>query len=307
LHTLLDDPEGKPEMTTPGIRIFSLLILQTLWLGTSCSADLSSPKIDDEMLKQEEIYKSEGERRPEGYVINRGLSAYTDVLSPGFDRALANLAPKERWLDIGAGEGQAILDYYTGSDDLGDGATRERRGRKAQAVAISIEDRRQPVWYQTAASLETNQIQYFFNKRMRDFSLDELGKFQVISDLLGGFSYTDQLSSFTEKVFQLLDLKGSFYTLLQDVKSEGGTNQPFYANSPYLTEIANADGSEVKVCSWLKSITCVEVTCELKTHWKPPVEAYRIHKVCNAVTVPALAKINYAAGTPPERRFLLKK
>jgi hypothetical protein len=289
--------------------MFVLIILQILWLGTSHSADLSGPKIDEEeeMVKQEGIYKSDGERRPEGYVIDRGLSAYTDVLSPGFDRALANLGPKDRWLDIGAGEGQAILDYYTGTDDLGDGETRVRRGAKAQAVAISIEDRRKPVWYQTAASLATNQIQYFFNKRMRDYSLDVLGKFQVITDLLGGFSYTDELSLFMDKVLQLLNLKGSFYTLLQDVKSEGGTNQPFYANSPYLTEIANADGSEVKVCSWLKSITCVEVTCELKTHWKPPVEVYRIHKVCSGVTIPALARMKYGAGTPPERRFQLKK
>ncbi|MGZ9152819.1 MAG: hypothetical protein ACXW6J_05985 [Candidatus Binatia bacterium] len=307
MHTLFVDREGEPEMKTPGIRMSVLLILQTLWLGTSHGADVSNPKIEEELLKQQGIYQSEGESKPEGYVINRGLLAYTEALSPGFDRALANLGPKDRWLDIGAGEGQAILDYYNRSQAVGDGKSRERRGTKARAVAISIEDRRQPSWYQTAASLATNQIQYFSNKRMRDFSLDELGKFQVITDLLGGFSYTDQLSSFTEKVLQLLDLKGSFYTLLQDVKSEGGTNQPFYANSPYLTEIANADGSEVKVCSWLKSITCVEVTCQLRTDWKPPVEIYHVHKVCSGVTVPALARIKYGAGTPPERRFLLKK
>ena len=293
-------------MKTPGIRMIVLLILQTLWLGISHSADIASPKIDEEMLKQQEIYKSEGEKRPEGYVINRSLSDYLDALSPGFGRALAKLGPNDRWLDIGAGEGQAILDYYNRSDVLGNSQTPERSGTKARAVAISIEDRRQPLWYSTAAGLETNQIQYFFNKRMRDYSIDVLGKFQVITDLLGGFSYTDQLSSFTEKVLLLLDLKGSFYTLLQDVKSEGGTNKPYYENSPYLTEIASADGSEVKVCSWLKSITCVEVTCELRTDWKPPVEIYHVHKVCSAVTVPALARISYGAGTPPERRFQLK-
>jgi len=283
------------------------LILQILWLGISHSADLASPKIAEEMLKQEGIYKSEGEKRPEGYVINRTLADYIDALSPGFDRALARLGPKDRWLDIGAGEGQAILDYYIRSDILGRSQTPERRGTKAQAVAISIEDRRQPLWYSTAASLEKNQIQYFFNKRMRDYSLDVLGKFQVITDLLGGFSYTDQLSLFMDKILELLDLKGSFYTLLQDVKSEGGTNKPYYENSPYLTEIASADGSEVKVCSWLKSIACVEVTCELRTDWKPPVEIYHVHKVCSAVKVPAVTRMSYGAGTPPERRFQLKE
>lgn len=294
-------------MKTSGIRMLVLLILQILWLGISHSADIASPKIDEEMLKQEGILKSQGENRPEGYVINRSLSDYIDALPPGFGRTLAKLGPNDRWLDIGAGEGQAILDYYNRSDVLGPSQTPERHGKKARAVAISIEDRRQFLWHSTAAGLEPNQIQYFFNKRMRDYSIDVLGTFQVITDLIGGFSYTDQLSLFMDKVLQLLDLKGSFYTLLQDVKSEGGTNKPYYKNSPYLTEIVSADGSEVKVCSWLKSITCVEVTCELRPDWKPPVEIYHVHKVCSAVTVPALTRISYGAGTPPERRFQLKK
>ena len=103
-----------------------------------------------------------------------------------------------------------------------------------------------------------------------------------------------------------LDLYGSFFTLLQDVRSEDGANRPFYAGSPFLTEIANAEGSEVRVCAWLKSITCVQVSCEFKATWKPPIEAFRIRKVCNDVTVPALVPVHYVAGTPPERRFQLR-
>jgi len=120
--------------------------------------------------------------------------------------------------------------------------------------------------------------------------LEELGRFQVITDVLGGFSYTGNLSRFVEKVLGFLELNGSFYTLLQDVHTEDGTNKPYYAGSPFLTEIANAGRSEVKVCSWLKSITCVEVACEPKVELKPPVEVYRIRKVCDDVNVPALVR-----------------
>ncbi|MGZ5119458.1 MAG: hypothetical protein ACXWIH_25885, partial [Burkholderiales bacterium] len=67
----------------------------------------------------------------------------------------------------------------------------------------------------------------------------------------------------------------------------------------------NAGGSEMKVCSWLKQITCVEVVCESKAEWQPPVEAFRILKICSDVTVPAVTPIHYQAGTPPERRFQL--
>lgn len=103
----------------------------------------------------------------------------------------------------------------------------------------------------------------------------------------------------------LLELNGTFYSVLQDVKSEAGLNHPFYANSPYLTELTKANGEELKVCAWIKSITCVEVNFELKAQWKPPIEVYRIHKVCDKVAVPALVRTHYEAGTPPERRYRL--
>ena len=293
-------------MRNTGVGIVVVLILQTLWLETSHSGDPGSPKFNEEISKQEKIYHGQGERVTEGYTVDRSLSDYARALPPEFNRTLANLGPKDRWLDIGAGEGQAILDYFNPGYDEMHLEGRERRGKKARAVAMSIEDRRTPRWRESAASLEANQLQYFFNRRFGEYSSEELGRFQVITDVIGGFSYTDTLSSFMEKVLGILELNGSFFTLLQDVKSETGTNQPFYANNPFLTEIANADGSEVKVCSWLKSITCVEVTCELKADWRPPIETYGIRKICNDITVPALVPIHYQAGTPPERRYQLK-
>jgi len=87
---------------------------------------------------------------------------------------------------------------------------------------------------------------------------------------------------------------------------ESGKNRPFYPGSPFLTELVNNHGSEMKVCSWLKSISCVEVTCEPNPESSPPVEMYRIRKVCNGVSVPQLVPVHFAAGTPPERRFQLK-
>lgn len=106
-----------------------------------------------------------------------------------------------------------------------------------------------------------------------------------------------------ENVLSLLEVKGNFYTTLIDVRPENGANRTVSRDSPFLTEIANADGSATGVCAWLKSITCVAVTCELKSKWETPIEAYRVHKVCDNVTVPDLTATHFAAGTPPERRF----
>jgi hypothetical protein len=183
---------------------------------------------------------------------------------------------------------------------------RERRGKKARAVAMSIEDRRTPHWHETAASLEANKIQYLSGKRLREYSLGELGKFQLITDVIGGFSYTQTLFLFMEKVLNILELNGRFFTLLLDVLPDNGASRTLYPDTLFLTEIANADGSDVSVCSWLKRITCVEVTCESRTESKRPIEIVRIHKVCNSVTVPALVSLQYQAGTPPRRRFQLR-
>lgn len=283
-----------------------VLIASTLGVGTSLAQALNNSNFKSEVSKQETIYRSEGDRVPAGYTVDRTLSNYVDALSTGFDGALAALKPGDRWLDIGAGKGQAILDYFTPDYDLQHPQGRERRGSKAHAVAMSIEDRRTTDWRFSAASVGPNQLQYLFNRRLRDYTVGELGQFQLVSDVIGGFSYTADLTLFMEKVASLLAIGGSFYTALQDVHSEAGTNEPHYANSPFLTEISNAEGSEVKVCAWLKSITCVQTTCELKNGWRPPLEAFHVQKVCDEVRVPALTPVHFEAGTPPERRFVLQ-
>src|SRR2546421_10827310 len=100
------------------IRAVFVLFLPLLWLAASHAEDLASPKFNEEISKQESIYRSEGAQVVEGYTVDRTLVAYTDVLPSEFDRALAKLGPTDRWLDIGAGKGQAILDYYTRRYDL---------------------------------------------------------------------------------------------------------------------------------------------------------------------------------------------
>ena len=296
-------------MTAPkkaGLSIAVLVVAQLLWPQAAHAQTALNPRIKAEVSKQESIYRSEGDRVPDGYTVDRSLARYVEALAADFDRALAALGPGDRWLDIGAGQGRAILDYFTPGYDLERGDGRDRRGKKARVVAMSIEDRRTADWRLSAASLGVDQLQYLTDRRLREYSPDELGQFQIITDVIGGFSYTTDLTLFMQKVLGLLAPGGNFYTALQDVHSEGETNEPYYADSPFLTEISNAGGAEVKVCSWLKSISCVQVTCEFKKGWRPPLEAFQVQKVCNDVNVPALTPIHYEAGTPPERRFVLK-
>lgn len=284
-----------------GYAAMQFAVLASLLLLPLCAARAQATPAAlpaDEFAKQENIYRSRGNSVPEGYITSRTLSGYAKLLPAQFDAALKRLGPEGRWLDIGAGQGLAILEYYASY------AGGQRAGSRARVIALSIEDRRTEQWRQRVASLGPNQIEYRFGKRLRDYTVDELGKFQVITDVYGGFSYTDQLSPFVEKVLALLEVEGAFFTLLQSVRLEDGKDDP---TTWYLTELVDTAGRDVKVCSWLKSISCVKVSCDSMSTWEAPTELIHIRKVCQEIAVPRLDPLVYEAGTPPGRKFRLHR
>lgn len=279
------------------LRLAALLALSCLMPAVAPAQAPANTGFDIEVSRQESIYHGRGKQRPDGYVIDRALDAYAHALAPGFAQSLNRLGSQDRWLDIGAGRGLAILDYYS---DAQDGAP----ATKASAVAMSIEDRRNEQWQMTEARLPPGKLRYIHDRRLREYSPAELGRFQLITDVIGGFSYTEDLSLFMETVLGLLTVNGQFYTVLQDVRQEQGGNKPHYPGSPFLTEIRE-NGSDIGACAWLKRISCVEVSCHAKADWVPPIESYRVHKVCEAVNVPKLQRGHFTSGTPPERSFTL--
>ena len=279
--------------------VVMIIVVQALGLEAPWVQELPQPRIDEEISKQEKIYRSRGAEVPSGYVTGRGLSDYAGLLPSGFCDALGRLGSSDRWLDIGAGAGQAVLDYYAPEGDAS-GEKCARSGDKARAVAVSIEDRRTDKWRQRAASLGDDRIRYLSGKRLRDYLPEELGKFQIITDVFGGFSYTEYLSQFVDKVLSLLEVGGRFYTLVPGVHLEHAKDK---LGILYLTELEDAVGSPLKVCSWLKQTACAQVTCESKSDWKRPTELIKIRKVCNDVSVPRLKLWEFEAGFPPARRF----
>jgi len=286
-----------------GLAVLIVIAVQALGHEVGGSQEPAPIRIDEEFAKQEKIYRSQGADVPSGYVTNRGLLDYADLLPSGFCDALGKLGSADRWLDIGAGDGQAILDYYGGADDAAPAQNCVRFGAKARAVAVSIEDRRTDNWLQAAVRLGADRIRYLSGKRLRDYSREVLGKFQLITDVYGGFSYTDDLPKFLETVLSSLEIEGVFHTVVQNVLLENGKDnlKPWYQ-----TALVDAGGHDVKVCSWLKQTTCVKVVCESKTDWDSPTELINIRKICSDVSVPRMKLLQYQAGNPPGRRFQLE-
>jgi SAM-dependent methyltransferase len=291
-----------PGWQTAGARLAVLIvIIQALGLRAGWSQEPAHPGLDEEIAKQEKIYRSRG-AGVRSYTTDRGLSKYAELLHSGFCDALGRLGRSDRWLDVGAGEGQAILDYYAPEDAAAPAEKCGRSGAKPRAVAISIEDRQTDAWKQRAASLGDDRIRYLSGKRLRQYSPEELGKFQIITDVYGGFTYTEDLSQFVDKVLRLLEVGGSFYTLATGVHLEDGKDK---LGTLYLTELEDAFGRAVKVCSWLKKISCVQVTCESKSELKRPTELIKIRKVCSDTSVSRMKLVEFEAGYPPGRCFQL--
>jgi SAM-dependent methyltransferase len=288
-----------------GTHLAALIVVVLLALGPGAGwpQEPAQPRMDEEITKQEKIYRSRGTDVPGGYVTSRALSDYAELLPTGFCDALGRLGSSDRWLDIGAGDGQAILDYYALEDDAAPSEKCARSFSKARAVAMSIEDRRTDKWRQMAAIFGADRIRYLSGKRLRDYSPEELGTFQIITDVYGGFSYTEDLSLFLEKVLSLLETGGVFYTMVQGVHLEDGKDKP---SSWYETELVDAAGRDVKVCSWLKKTACVQVSCESKSDWDSPTELIKIRKVCSNASIPRTKLVKYEAGNPPGRRFQLE-
>lgn len=284
------------------------LALAASWLALAAppvhAQSTGSPDLGEQLAVQNGIYQLKGRDVPPGYIIDRSLFSYIDTLPPEFGAEIARLGPGDRWLDIGTGQGRAILDYYTPERDLDEAAEREWCEKRAAAVGISIEDRRTYRWHMTEKKLGGGKIRYLAGKRLREYRDGELGRFQVITDVGGGFTYTHELAQFTEKTLSLLAPGGTWYTVLQNVRAEDGKNEP-YAGEPFLTQITRANGGEVRICAWLKSISCVKVDCRFRKEWDPPIEVYRVKKTCDQAKVPPLTPVTYNPGTPPERRFRL--
>jgi SAM-dependent methyltransferase len=293
----------KESNSTAAYLTVAIVIIVQLVAQAGRTQELPPPRIDEEIIKQEKIYRSRGSDVPRGYVTDRGLTDYAELLPTGFCEALGGLGSSDRWLDIGAGSGQAILDYYASTDPQ-PADKKCAGGGKARAIAMSIEDRRTDQWRDLAASLGDDRLKYVSGKRLREYSPEELGKFQMITDVFGGFSYTEHLYQFVDKVLSLLEVGGHFYTLVPGVHLEDGKEK---LGILYLTELEDAAGRPEKVCSWLKKTACAQVTCESKAGWKRPTELIKIRKVCSETSVPRMKLLEFEAGYPPARRFQLEQ
>ncbi|MNK89585.1 hypothetical protein D3C87_1095990 [compost metagenome] len=199
------------------------------------------------------------------FITDRDLSEYLHQLHPDFVAALRNLRSDQHWVDLGAGKAIAQIDYLKSFDKISEAPL-------ATAVAYKL-DR----WFRPSSHHGKLEI------REGAFEAQDTAswkKADVITDVMGVISYTKDLTTTLQKVFDLLNVHGELYLEF----------------SPAATNIKTSETSH-KLLGFLARIDGITVTGQYGI--------VKIVKLKEKIVVPQLEIMSYKEEYPPYRTFRL--
>lgn len=247
------------------------------------------------------------------YEFGRSFSDYVDLLSPSqatlqnrrpFYDVACSLGTQQRWLDVGAGAGVAITDYFLRP-------IQDHRGKKtlyqcsgyqyAEVVGITVEDQKNEHMKQIISSIGS-KIKFFTGKYFEDFLPEELGTFDLISDVYGAVAYSPKLDVVLRKAGNLLRANGYFMTLLEP-KEDRRTNNPdkkeIYEDKGSL-QIFSRQNQYITLNDWFGNFRCLKLIEPINED-RPVII---LKKVCDDVYVPDLILEKIFDGSPPVRQYI---
>ena len=216
---LLKSPEGVkgPEVVqqvrkgelTIGI-LGTVFSLGLAWLSPGFRKYMRKAWYDDEYREKLE---------DNDFRITAGLDMYEDAFGSGFIKDIMGLAEDERWMDGGAGVGQAIQDYYN-------------RGGKGRTTAVGFAKPESDV----VEDLESrDNFEYLSDKFFSGFDdsselKTDVTKLSVITDYNGILSYTRTLSQDLQKYLNNLKVGGKIYTFFYATINDGAITEIDWLN-----------------------------------------------------------------------------
>jgi SAM-dependent methyltransferase len=223
--------------------------------------------LDNQSLQVLKINKSLSKNN---FTTSRNLTDYDSVFK--LRPLLAKMTAKQRWLDSGAGRAIAQLEYLS--------LFKKYEFSSPQLVALAY---KKP-WFVTSKKIN---FKYLSGRKLEDYTTTELGKFDLITDFFGPFSYT-------ENAIQVLNV-------YLDILNVGGTLK-IYFTSPHNV-VYNKNNEIVSLETWLiqnlnkNSISdAFEVTFEKGT-------LTVIRKKEQVFKLPALELNYFYADLPPIRKY----
>lgn len=208
-------------------------------------------------------------------------------------KTIARLAAGAKWMDMGAGEAKAIIEVLRSNQSLG------------EAIAIS---HTVPKEFEWPADVDASRFTYlkddFVENMARNGQLDRwAGQIDVITDLYGPFSYTNDVVAVLQTYLDLLKPGGvAFINLMNEEKINGKYVRWNSTFSP--------TGGRLNLIEWIAGLPGVEVVATARqVAGRGDSErsiAIKIKKTAPVVIVPTNLEVTeYMPYSPPRRSFVI--
>lgn len=270
-----------PEYRKAGSLVFKIFLsLFAILVVESALGQTPQASVNHEIQKNRESVIEK-----HSYVHTRTLNpahyseSYGGLLDPTFIDTL--YSPKtQRWLDVGAGEGMALIDYLYG---VAGGAS---------VVGITVEtDWRYNGFRIQAARDFPGRFRFYKGKYLEDpsYSPETLGHFDIVTDVYGAFSYSNTVDVVLQKIGDLLKVGGHFFTV--------------YKADTFF--IYDSKGNNIPINQWINSGSCLAIVPREYSKLNMGNEEPPLHivKTCEKVSVPPLKLSGFQSDSPPTRKY----
>jgi hypothetical protein len=211
------------------------------------------------------------------FQTERSLHEYMINCGPLLAPALARIITRGgAWLDVGSGHVAAMAEF------------RRRAGNVGRLVAVTAGPFDVSHGYKHTFSPPPNVL-CLPNRRIETVFPAEVGRFEVVTDVLGALSYCDQPDVVLRRMLELAQVGGLV----------------FFSTGFGATTLSGRDGSALSWEDWLRPASGARLLETGLCDEYGVNQWFVLEKTSQAVGVQRLALESFVAGKPPVRRYRL--
>lgn len=197
------------------------------------------------------------------FVTNRGFYEYKEILPADFALRVASLRPEQHWVDLGAGKANAQIEYLKGFSE-------PRTAALTTAVAYKLDRWFRPGSFDGKLVIKEGAFESHVTSTWQ--------KADVVTDVFGVVSYTHDLQTSFQKIFDLLNTGGELYLAI----------------TPYATHFL-VQGRALPMIDFLATIEGLRVEGRFGS--------IKVTKDKDQIKIPNLKLKSIKDDTPPYRYF----
>lgn len=239
-------------------------------------------------LKATTIVENNSFETSRGLITEDLSEGYFQDFGDAFKRKLLSLSAKDHWIDLGAGDGLAIFQYYSKFDG------------RASTQGISYKET--PGFIDEVEGKLPINSEYLSGRLFEEISQAELKPADIITDYFGVISYTKHLSLVLKKTLSALKTEGSLFIYQGSDKTRFSTS--IYIKN-YMPDGPIPSNKPQSIANFLRLIPGLDVL----THQvgKDTISVEIIKRAdFKPDNIPNLVLIDYLEDGPPKRVFHTK-